>query len=77
MLTETTQLIKYILLVGCNLKRNRINNRSKNIITPVNNKPVNEYRNTLQMPPTSAHLDKNKRSNIENGIAIARVPRNK
>ena len=69
-------VIKYILLLNLALKRNLTINKSKNIITPVNNNPIKIFSITLQTGPISAHLDKNKRSNIENGIIMKRVPRN-
>ncbi len=55
--------------------RNRINNASSNIITPVNNNPIKILSITVHIGPISAHLDKYKRSNIENGIIIERMPR--
>ncbi len=58
-------VIKYIWLINFALKRNRIINKSKNIMNPVNNKLVKIYNITLQRGPISAHLNQNKRSNIE------------
>jgi hypothetical protein len=68
-------VIKYILLLNLALKRNLTINKSKNIMNPVNSKPVRINNITLQKGPKSAHLDQYKRSNIENGIIIERIPR--